>query len=308
MVTDEDDQALIISFLAAHGNDSVYMNTLSMMLTKEKMFEKMVLQFLQDIHTSKNDPKFVNILGQVWESYIKGDPNQTIDPVLHVNVQDYTESNVAIVNLQQALIRIPPSQRAIVVSRLITLAKTIAGPQSALATYTSQALAWTERAGTLAPLAIAAVLLSWEALKSISAWWKGEISGARCVANVINAGATIGGGFGGGALGTFLGTMVCPGVGTVIGGVAAGVLGSTAAAALSRWLTEYFFDLPPTVALEKAYEFLGLKASSTNAEINTQFKKLALIYHPDKGGSAQDFHKLQVSVAIIKESRGQGAG
>ncbi|CAF1399058.1 unnamed protein product [Rotaria sordida] len=245
-------------------------------------------------------------MADVWESYTKSDPDGKMEPTLDMTFKDYTESNIALVNLQQALATLPSNQRTVVVSKIITIAKSLAGPQSALATYTSRALAFTERAGALAPVAIAAVLLSWEALKSIAAWWKGEISGKRCVANIVNAASTIGGGAAGGAAGVYIGTLIAPGIGTVIGGLAGGILGSSAAAALSKWLTEYFFDLPPTVALEKAYTFLDLKPSCTNSEINSQFKKLALKYHPDKGGSAEDFHKLQVSVAIIKQARGQG--
>jgi hypothetical protein len=306
IITNESDQALMLSFLAAQGNDSVYINILYTLLTNEKTFKTMVLQFLEDTRTSKADPKFVKIMTYVWESYTTGDSDQKMDPVLNVTLKDYADSNVAIVNLQQALVTFAPNQRAVVISKLITLAESIAGPSSALANYTSRALSFAEKAGALAPVAIVAVLLSWEALKSISAWWKGHISGTRCAANIINAVSTIGGGVVVCAIGTLLGTLLVPGIGSVIGGFAGGIIGSTAAAAFSKWLTEYFFDLPPTVALEKAYGFLNLKPSCTNSDINVQFKKLVLKYHPDHGGSAEDFHTLQVSLAIIKQSRGQG--
>jgi hypothetical protein len=151
-----------------------------------------------------------------------------------------------------------------------------------------------------------AVQLSWEALKSIRSWWNGEISGKRCAKQIIDASAGILGGYGGGVAGMAVGTAVLPGYGTLIGAVTGGVLGSFAASALSEWLTKYFFNLPKSVALENAYRFLNLSPSHSNSEINERYRALALQYHPDKGGKVEDFHKLQVSVAIIKQARGQG--
>ncbi|CAF2776047.1 unnamed protein product [Rotaria sp. Silwood2] len=113
------------------------------------------------------------------------------------------------------------------------------------------------------------------------------------------------GGYAGGAAGMAIGTAVLPGYGTLVGAVVAGVAGSFGASALVEWLTEYFFDVPKSVAVENAYKFLTLSPSCSNDEINGRYRTLALRYHPDKGGNAEDFHKLQISVAIIKQARGQ---
>ena len=103
-----------------------------------------------------------------------------------------------------------------------------------------------------------------------------------------------------------VGAAVLPGPGAWIGAIAGGMYGSTRAADWSKHLTEWLFDLPPTVALEKAYAYLEIKPSCTNTEVNVAYRHLALKYHPDKGGSAEAFQKLQFATAIIKQARGQG--
>ncbi|CAF1539198.1 unnamed protein product [Didymodactylos carnosus] len=173
---------------------------------------------------------------------------------------------MGIVNCNQDICAISADQRVAVVSEIIDLAALVAGQNSR---------------------------------------WNCEISDRRYVKNIIDATSAIVGGFAGGAAGIAIGNHLCSRVGTLIGGFTGGIIGTVGAAALSKWLTEYFFDLPPTVALEKAYSYLDLKARCTNTDINSAFKKLALEYHPDKGGSTEDFHKLQYAVAIIKQARGQ---
>ncbi|CAF1587942.1 unnamed protein product [Didymodactylos carnosus] len=103
---------------------------------------------------------------------------------------------------------------------------------------------------------------------------------------------------------TFFRTIF-PGIGTLIGGTIGGFVGSVGTSSLSQGLTEYLFDLPQSVALENAYKFLNLSPSCSNDEINRSCRTLALRFHSDKDGKTEDFQKLQISVAIIKEAREQ---
>ncbi|CAF1531489.1 unnamed protein product [Didymodactylos carnosus] len=256
--------------------------------------------------TADRDPEFNKLMNVIWEGYIKSDPDGKMDPVFDLDLKAYDEHNVFIINLFDILKRLPPAQQKRICADIITLATKIAGPQGALTRLTRGAIKFSDRAGYLAHVTIVSVLLSWEALQSISLWWKGEISGQRCAKNIIDAASTVAGGVGGGALGSTIGTVISPGVGTFIGGLIGGMIGSNAVATLSKWLTEHLFDLPPTVALENAYNFLGLTASCTNSDINTAYRKLVLLYHPDKGGPPEYFYKLQYYVAIIKQARGEG--
>jgi hypothetical protein len=222
-------------------------------------------------------------------------------------LHNYKETGIPVLNLIQGIRAIPSERQAAIISKIMSVVNNTVGESSVIAISTSQALTRAQAmAGKVVPVVIVAVQLSYEALKSISSWWKGEISGKRCAKQIIDASAGILGGFGGGAAGCGIGTAICPGYGTLIGAVVGGIAGSAAASALSEWLTSYFFDLPKSVALENAYRFLDLPPSCSNGEINTRYRTLALKYHPDKGGNAEDFHKLQISVAIIKQARGEG--
>lgn len=152
------------------------------------------------------------------------------------------------------------------------------------------------------PVAIAAVKLSWQAIQSLRAWYKGEICGKRCVKDIIDggliAGGTAAGTIGGGLAGSILGPA-----GAVLGAFVGGILGGAALAALTKRLTENLFDLAPTVAAEKAYRYFGLTHHCSNGEINSAYRRLALQKHPDKGGSAADFAELQANLAVIKLHR-----
>lgn len=214
---------------------------------------------------------------------------------------------IPVLNLIQGIRAIPPERQAIIISKIMNVVNYAAGEGSMIAVSTSQALTQAQAiAGKVVPVVIVAVQLSWEALKSIRSWWNGEISGKRCAKQILDASAGMLGGFGGGAAGCAIGSAICPGYGTLIGAVVGGIAGSAAASAFSEWLTSYFFNLPKSVALENAYRFLDLPSSCSNGDINTRYRTLALESHPDKGGNAEDFHKLQISVAIIKQARGEG--
>ncbi|CAF4414942.1 unnamed protein product [Rotaria sp. Silwood2] len=193
-------------------------------------------------------------------------------------LHSYTETGMPVLNLVQGIRAIPAERQAIIISKIMSTVHSVAGESSLIAVSTSQALTRAQTiAGKVVPIAI----------------------------QIIDTSAGILGGYAGGAAGMAIGTAVLPGYGTLVGAVVAGVAGSFGASALVEWLTEYFFDVPKSVAVENAYKFLTLSPSCSNDEINGRYRTLALRYHPDKGGNAEDFHKLQISVAIIKQARGQ---
>ncbi|CAF0883504.1 unnamed protein product [Adineta steineri] len=161
-------------------------------------------------------------------------------------------------------------------------------------------------AGTVVKVVIDAGTLVYSAVKNIYLWWKGEVSGKRCVKGITDATAALFGTLLGTYGGALVGTAICPLVGTFIGGFVGGLVGSAVIGKISERLTCKFFDLPKTVALENAYKTLGLTQSSSNGEINSAYRRLALICHPDKGGSAEAWSELETALALIRQAREEG--
>lgn len=47
------------------------------------------------------------------------------------------------------------------------------------------------------------------------------------------------------------------------------------------------------------YQILGVNPKSTPDEIKTAFRRLVLIHHPDRGGDAETFKKIEYSYDIL---------
>ncbi|XP_055345402.1 uncharacterized protein LOC129593212 [Paramacrobiotus metropolitanus] len=161
--------------------------------------------------------------------------------------------------------------------------------------------------GRRAPVALAAVYLSWEAMRTISHWWNGKISGRRVAKSLVDQGVTVAAGCGAAVAGAALGGLLGP-VGALAGGVIGSLVGGSTAAFLVDWLTQNLFDIPKDEAVENAYSFLGCTRSSTNKEINDKYHAACLKHHPDKGGDVEMFRKLQNCMGVIKVARGEQYG
>uniref|UniRef100_A0A914VTU2 J domain-containing protein n=1 Tax=Plectus sambesii TaxID=2011161 RepID=A0A914VTU2_9BILA len=164
------------------------------------------------------------------------------------------------------------------------------------------AVALVNTCGHEAKTVFATVYLTYEAIKSIHSWWKGEITGKRAAKNIVESCATVAAGAGGSVAGAALGSLSGP-IGMVVGGVLGGIAASAAAGIISDTLTQELFDIPKDEALERAYNFLGVSRRSTDDDITKAYRSLCLKYHPDKGGSQQNFLKLQSCMGIIQVAR-----
>jgi hypothetical protein len=154
------------------------------------------------------------------------------------------------------------------------------------------------------------VHLGFATLQNIYRWYNGEICGKRAAKNIIDSCAGMACGIGGAELGAAVGSLVGP-VGTIVGCVIGGTAGGLIGDKLMDILTQHLFDLPPNVALDHAYTYLGVTKSSSVAEINAAYRALCLQHHPDKNencdkeAAAQAFHKLQAYMATIKIAHGE---
>ena len=53
------------------------------------------------------------------------------------------------------------------------------------------------------------------------------------------------------------------------------------------------------------YHILGVERTASENKIKTAFRKLALSYHPDKGGDAEKFKEINNAYEILTERRNE---
>lgn len=155
----------------------------------------------------------------------------------------------------------------------------------------------------LIPLAVAH--LSATAIKNIHRWWNSEISGKRCAKIIIDECVGIASGVGSGMLGAAICSPGGPAA-QIVCSTAGSIIGEFVARTLSDRLTQYIFDIPKDEALENAYNFLEVKPTASNNEINEVFRKLCLKYDgEEKKGNKVKYIELQVHMTVIKAARNQ---
>lgn len=292
------------------GSRPDYMNTLTLLLNYDDRFKNMLDRILLDAcnapgkangdnNTSKG---FLQTLDFVKR--VTNDNQLTTTRQIVEKIAGHHNPGILFLNLQQFLRILTPAQQTEVISKLITLSSKL--PSNILPSHVTHTITWVKNVGVkINPVYIAVGILALETVKCIHDWWIGNITGVRCAKMFVESSAAIAGGCLGAGIGISVGTAVMPIVGSLVGAVAGGFLGATLLQEIAKRLTDYFFNLPKDIAVENAYAFLQIEHTCTNLELREAYKKLLLVYHPDKGGSKEKFCKLQISVAIISQARGQ---
>lgn len=157
-------------------------------------------------------------------------------------------------------------------------------------------------------LVLAGVYVAWDVNKNIRQWYSGSITGKRCAKNIISNLLSTGAGVAGGGTGVALGSFGGP-VGTMIGGIIGSVIGGALGEKFCERVIARIFDLPKEVAVEKAYNFLGVTHRSSDHEVMAAYRALCLRHHPDKpGGNTDTFQILQIHMALIRCSKMEVVG
>ena len=159
------------------------------------------------------------------------------------------------------------------------------------------------RATPLPCVALVATELSWEAVQSIRAYCKGQITAKACVRNITTATASVAGGVAGAAAGIVAGRAVAGKLGAAVGGVVGGAIGQHMSNRLCDSLTKTLVVDSREDALMEAYRVLGVVPASTNQEINSAYRRQALTCHPDRGGKKEDFLRLSTAMEMIRMAR-----
>lgn len=303
----------VMMFLANERDPTNYIRIFKSVMANDQVFREILKNLAKDAEKLVKNPEFQRIMADIWNDYLEPSTKSNIGHGQRINYLEILKKKdqfhtVTTFNFLQALSTIPPSAQAQMIRSAANAAEMILGGSMAVAVRQSANTALQlakSTSGKLVTVGLVAVYLSYEVMQSLHRWWKGEITGVRCAKNIIDSCVGLAAGVGGGFAGAAIGTAISPGLGTIIGGVVGGVISSTVASTFSDWATQKIFNLPKEEALENAYRFLGLSYGASNNEINSCFRLLALEYHPDKGGSYEDWHKLQLSLGLIKISKGE---
>jgi hypothetical protein len=292
-----DATAEVLLFLSANQQNgrNYYVDTLYSIRNNPGTFRAFVNRLVEDARKVQGDAQYTEILHEIWRQY------NTADPDLHgeINFEIVVTPQspcLALVSFAKAVQGLPRVPRQAVAKAIIKLA----------GKHSNKALVVVNKAIEKSTPILAAVLCA-EAVLALYKWWRGEITGPRCAATIIDAVASTAGGLGGCMLGTAIGTACLPGIGTAIGAVVGGAAAGIAANSISTYLTKWIFDLSPSAALDRAYAFMGLSPTCTNEHVNQRFRHKALVMHPDKGGTTEQWLQLQVFQQTIKMSR-EGRG
>ncbi|XP_060599855.1 uncharacterized protein LOC132753408 isoform X2 [Ruditapes philippinarum] len=307
---DADSCARVLYFLSKNVSIDCaepFIRSLQSVMSNAMVFKKVAERMAEDTKTAEEDPRYRQMMCDVWNNFLKD--IDIDDPAggrrLTLAIRVYGNCTGAQFCFMRAVSRLPPeSFRA--------LATTVSAMGRPLALYEGKAITFARKTQPVVRVAFEKVYLAANVIMNIKRWWKGEITGVRCAKNIIDCGvrvaAGIGGGIGGEIIGASVGSFFGPvgiGFGMVVGAIAGGMLAATTAESLCDRLTQWMFGLPKSEALEKAYTFLGTSCNDSNSVVNSHYRRLALLYHPDKGGDAEKWTRLQYSMAIIKEARGE---
>ncbi|CAL8124584.1 unnamed protein product [Orchesella dallaii] len=281
-------------------------------LKNDSVFKGYADQMLKDATECLKNPEFYEEMLDIYEKFVEPDFSEEDaeeEALLIIANLEKTKTKGLLTGLSRMLLDMRKPQRGLLIRVVRKVVKTYTEDFRAMASAGSDGTValFNKVPGALATVGLAAVNLTFECWRSISLWWKGQISGKRCAKICIDSMSQMTAGVGGGIAGAAIGTVVCPlpVLGTIVGGLAGGLLCGLTAKALTDSITRKIFDLPKEVAVERAYKFLGVHHKASNNEVNKQFHRLALICHPDKGGRKEDFHLLQFHMANIKLARGE---
>ncbi|XP_050504289.1 uncharacterized protein LOC126883094 [Diabrotica virgifera virgifera] len=266
------------------------------------LFSQYAKRFAEDTKRADSDEKFKRVLGLIWAQMMDvnkqtDDKDKTPDVSIFAKLEHL--SLEASPGMVRALSIIPYESQ----KRFLVMLKDIV-PTTVPSNVMNAVVSVNKGGGAVVTVALASIHLTYEAIVNIRRWWNGEISGKRCCKTIIDSLATIGGSVGGGFAGVVVGALGGP-VGMIIGAIGGGILGGQLAKGLSQWMTEKIFDVPKSEALENAYNFFNLRNHASNHQINTAYRQKCLEYHPDRRGSEEMFHKVQMEMAVIKAAKGE---
>ena len=311
MVSDvfkDDTETLVkMTMVLEFEDDPRYMRVLHRQVDNSVAFKSTVLNILDDMEEAKKLPEYRKLMAVVYDSYLEGKDQDEIVDWEWIENDEAFQSSTSFGALK-AFKKLPKKLRKKILLEMGSISKSLlqGNLPSALKKSAMNALQTISEKGQIIPEVIVWGQLSWQTYQTILRWYNGQISGKRCVKNIIDDVATLAGGMGGACIGGYIGSMFGP-IGGALGALGGNILGAMTLNQISERLTRNIFDLPKSVALENCFNSMKLPYDSSNSDINSRYRSLARTYHPDKDPSQwaeEKWQELQVCMGIIKASKG----
>lgn len=171
-------------------------------------------------------------------------------------------------------------------------------------------------AARLLPVGILGLHFAYE----VGRWYNGDIDGTQLLEKcAVHTGAAAGGVALGGAgawAGAEIGLVAGPfgaAAGALFGGLVGGIAGALGAGAATEASIDKVFGgsgderADFRTKVRKAYGVLGLPESASFESIRSRYLSLSKKYHPDKGGSAEQFRNVNVAYETLRIHHGAAA-
>lgn len=186
---DPDSYARILFFLSdslANGTAEPYINALQVVANNIEVFQKVAERMVQDTKTAEKDPQYKQMMYDIWNSFMKDGLTEHPDgdQKLEIGLAGVTGAPVAQACFIRAVSRLPPASYT-------ALSNTVQAMGGRVALYGGRALSYARKAQPVVRVALVTVCLAWDVIKNIRRWWNGEITGKRCVKNIIDCGVAV---------------------------------------------------------------------------------------------------------------------
>ena len=201
---DNPDELAKMTMILGFEEDPRYVQVLDGLIVNPEAFKTASLNIIQDMEESKKMPEYRKLMAVMYDNTLQGKDSEEIMDF------EWTENDEAFqittqFNILKAFKNLPKDLQSKVLEQTkpfsLSLLKTHL--PSELQKYAMKSLAILENHGRndVIPETIVIAQLSWHTYQNILRWWNGQISGQRCVKNIIDDVATVTGGICGATMG-----------------------------------------------------------------------------------------------------------
>jgi hypothetical protein len=222
------DPYLYLKFLAYIACDDQLIEILNHILnTNRNKFVEIIRLIAIEAENNLDHQEHIKILQELWNNYIVVSADLKIETASSdlkrfANLNKHKHGAVIQYNLLRSLSKIPPES---IVELINSIEKITLRSSTLTADVYNSSVSLLENAkqSQIIQVALLGVYLTYEAYQSIKDWWKGKISGKRCVKQIVDSVTSVAAGMGGGMIGGMIGASLFGPIGMVVGSFIGGI-------------------------------------------------------------------------------------